>query len=100
MSSYLSNHMPIKYKDPGFPTILCTVGEVLIDKALLDLGASVNSLSYSVYEQLGLEEIKPTGMTLQLADRFLKVPKGVVEDVLIKVSDFIYHIDFIILETE
>ncbi|KAL5572373.1 hypothetical protein UlMin_021970 [Ulmus minor] len=53
-------------------------------KALLDLGASVNLLPYSVYEQLGLGELKPTSMTLQLADRSVKIPRGVIEDVLIK----------------
>ena len=100
MSSYLSNHMPVKYKDPGSPTISCIVGNTLINNALLDLGASVNILPYSVYEQLGLGELKPMGMTLQLADRSLKMPRGIVEDVLIKISDFIYPVDFMILETE
>ena len=58
--SYLSNHMPVKYKDLGSPTISCTVGNTLINRALLNLGASVNILPYSVYEQLGLGELKLT----------------------------------------
>ena len=57
VSSYLLSHMPIKYKDPGSPTISCVIGETHIEKALLDLGASVNILPYSVYEQLGLEKL-------------------------------------------
>jgi hypothetical protein len=66
----------------------------------LDLGASVNLLPYSVYLQLGLGELKPTTMTLQLADRSVKVPRGIVEDVLIKVDKFYFPVDFIVLDTE
>jgi hypothetical protein len=66
----------------------------------LDLGASVNLLPYSVYLQLGLGELKPTTMTLQLADRSVKVPWGIVEDVLIKVDKFYFPLDFIVLDTE
>ena len=68
VSSYLSSHMSVKYKDPRSPIISCVIEEITIDKALLDLGTSVNILPYSVYEQLGLEGLKLTGMTLQLAD--------------------------------
>jgi hypothetical protein len=66
----------------------------------LDLGASVNLLPYSVYLQLGLGELKPTSMTLQLADRLVKVPRGIVEDVLIKVDKFYFPVDFIVLDIE
>ena len=92
--------MPLKYKDPGCPTIPCVIGNTHIDKALLDLGASVNLLPYSVYQQLGVGELKPTRCTLQLADRSVKIPKGEVEDVLIKVGEFIFPVDFIVLETQ
>jgi hypothetical protein len=57
-----------------------------IERALLDLGVSVNLLSYSVYVQLRLGKLKPTSMTLQLDDRSVKVPRGIVEDVLIDVQ--------------
>jgi hypothetical protein len=66
----------------------------------LDLGASVNLLPYSVYLQLELGELKPTSMTLQLADQSVKVPRGIVEDVLIKVDKFYFPMDFIVLDTE
>jgi len=62
----------------------------MIDKALLDLGASVNLLPYSVYKQLGLEKMKPTQIRLSLADYFVKYPRGIVEDVLIKIDKFIF----------
>jgi hypothetical protein len=76
------------------------IGVSQIERALLDLGASVNLLPYSVYLQLRLEELKPTTMTLQLADRSVKVPRGIIEDVLIKVDKFYFPVDFIVLDIE
>jgi len=100
VSSILQCRLPIKYKDPGCPNISCTIGISHIEKALLDLRASVNLLPYSVYMQLGLGELKPTSMTLQLADWSVKIPRGIVEDVLIKVDKFYFPMDFIVLDTE
>ncbi|XP_058219706.1 uncharacterized protein LOC131330222 [Rhododendron vialii] len=100
VSSILTRNTPIKQKDPGVPIISCVIGDHVIDKALLDLGASVNLLPYSVYEQLGLGELKPTSITLQLADRSIKVPRGVIEDVLVKVDKFYFPVDFIVLDME
>ncbi|XP_030933499.1 uncharacterized protein LOC115959285 [Quercus lobata] len=76
VSSIIQNKYPVKCKDPGSPTISCRIGDHLIERALLDLGASVNLLPYSVYLQLGLGDLKPTTMTLQLADRSVKIPRG------------------------
>ena len=90
----------MKYKDPGSPTISVNIGGTCIDKALLDLGASVNLLPYSVYKLLGLGELKPTNITLSLADRSVKIPKGIVEDVLVKVDKFYYPVDFVVLDTK
>jgi hypothetical protein len=72
----------------------------MIEHALLDLRASVNLLPFSVYLQLRLGKLKLTSVTLQLANRFVRKPRGVVEDVLVKVENFYYHVDFIILDTE
>ena len=69
-------------------------------KALLDLGASVNLLPYSMYKQLGLGELNPTSFTLSLADRSIKILKGTVEDVLIQVDKFYYPVYFVVLDTE
>ena len=60
----------------------------------------MNLLSYSVYKQLGLGELKPANITLSLADRSVKIPKGIVEDVLVKVDKFYYPVDFVVLDTE
>ena len=83
VSSILSTNSTLKYKDPGCPTISCTIGDHKIGHALLDLGASVNLLPYSVYQQLNLGELKPTSTTLLLANRSIKVPNGITEDVLV-----------------
>ena len=60
----------------------------------------MNLLPYSVYKQLGLGELKPTNITLSLADRSVKIPKGIVEDVLVKVDKFYYPVDFVVLDTK
>ena len=100
VSAIIQSKNPVKYKDPGSTTISVNIGGTCIDKALLDLGANVNLLPYSVYKQLGLGELKPTNITLSLADRSVKIPKGIVEDVLVKVDKFYYPVDFVVLDTE
>ena len=100
VSAIIQSKNPVKYKDPGSPTISVNIGGTCIDKSLLDLGASVNLLPYSVYKQLGLGELKPTNITLSLADRSVKIPKGIVEDVLVKIDKFYYPVDFVVLDTE
>ena len=90
----------MKYKDPGCPTISVNIKGTCVEKALLDLGASVNLLPYSIYRQLGLGELKPTTITLSLANRFVKTLKSIVEDVLVKVDKFYYPVDFVVLDTE
>ena len=64
------------------------------------MGANVNLLLYSVYKQLGLGELKPTTITLSLVDRSVKIPRGIIEDVLVKVDKFYYVVDFVVLDTE
>ncbi|XP_022859047.1 uncharacterized protein LOC111379846 [Olea europaea var. sylvestris] len=66
-----------------------------ISQVLLDLGASVNIMPYSIYLSLGLGEIKPTSVSLQLADRSTIRPRGVVEDVLVQIDKFCYPVDFL-----
>ena len=100
VSAIIQSKYPVKYKDPGSPTIPVNIGGNCIDKSLLDLGASVNLIPYSVYIQLGLGELKPTTITLSLADRSVKIPKGIVEDVLVKIDKFYYPVDFVVLDTE
>ena len=99
VSAIIESKTPVKYKDPGCPTISVNIGGISVEKALLDLGASVNLLPYSMYKQLGLGELKPTSITLSLADRSIKIPKGTIKDVLIQVDRFYYPVDFVVLDT-
>ena len=74
ISELLSDLIPVKYKDSGCPTIACTIGQSEISPALLDLGASIN-FPFSVYQQLGLGDLSPTRVTIQLVERSVKILK-------------------------
>ncbi|KAI3461414.1 hypothetical protein Pfo_018077 [Paulownia fortunei] len=99
-SAILQKKRPPKLKDPGSFTIPCTIGNSFFDKSLCDLGASINLMPLSVYRKFGLGEAKPTTVSLQLADRSVKYPRGIIEDVLVKVDKFIFPADFILLDME
>ena len=71
-----------------------------IDQALLDLASSVNLLLYSIFKELGLGELKPTRVTLDLTNHSVKVSRGIMEDMLIQVDTVYYPVDFIILDTQ
>ena len=89
-----------KLKDLSSFTIPYKIGNSIFERALCDLGASINLMPLSIFRRLGLGEARPTTITLQLADRSLKHPRGVIEDVLVKVDKFIFPIDFIVLDME
>src|SRR5438270_9075289 len=97
-SALLMNKLPPKLRDPGNFSIPCTIGNIKFTNALCDLGASVNILPYSLFKKLNIGEVKPTQMTLQLADRSVVHPRGIVEDVLVKVDKFIYPVDLVVLD--
>ena len=99
-TSLIRNNLPPKYKGPGSPTISIVVGNSKLGHALVDMGASVNLLPYSVYVELGLGELEPTNITLQLADRSVKTPRGIVKDVLVQVDKFYFPVDFVVLDTQ
>jgi len=99
-SAILQKKLPPKLKDPGSFTIPCSIGNSIFEKALCDLGASINLMPVSIFKKLGLGEARPTTVTLQLADRSLKHQRGMIEDVLVKVGKFIFPADFIILDME
>ena len=99
-STLIRNNLPPKYKDLGSPTISIVVGNSKLEHALVDLGASVNLLPYSVYVDLGLGELEPTNITVQLADRSVKIPRGIVKDVLVQVDKFCFPVDFVVLDTQ
>jgi hypothetical protein len=96
ISSY--PRLPHKFGDPVIPTISCTIGSYNINNALSDLGAGVSVMPYSLYKNLNLREYSHTSTTLQIADKTIKRPVGMIEDVLIKIDQHDTPTDFIILE--
>ncbi|XP_020270991.1 uncharacterized protein LOC109846180 [Asparagus officinalis] len=99
-SAIIQNKLPPKLKDPGSFSIPCVIGNVSINRALCDLGASVSLMPMSIYKKLGIGDLKPTTISLQLADRSVKYPVGILEDVPIQVGKFFFPVDFVILEME
>jgi len=97
-SALLSKTMPRKLSDPGSFSIPCMVGDVKVERALCDLGASVSLLPLPIAKKLGMDGLLPTRMTLQLADRSIKHPLGILEDVPVKVVKFYLPVDFVVLD--
>ncbi|GJX04238.1 DNA-directed DNA polymerase [Tanacetum coccineum] len=85
-SAVLLNKLPSKEKDPGSFTIPCDIGHLHIDNALADLGGSISLMPYTMYEKLGLGELKPTRMSLELADRSIQYSRGIAEDITLRVG--------------
>ncbi|GKB60427.1 reverse transcriptase domain-containing protein [Tanacetum coccineum] len=97
-SAVLLNKLPSKEKDPESFTIPYDIDQLHINNALADLGASISLMPYTMYEKLGLGEPTPTRISLELADRSIQYPRGIIENVLIKVDKFVLPIDFVILD--
>nr|GEV49437.1 hypothetical protein [Tanacetum cinerariifolium] len=85
-------------KDPGSFTLPCNINNLCFNKALADLGASVNVMPFLTYTKLGLGELAPTKLIVELADRTVKHPKGIAKNVLVRVDKFVFPVDFIILD--
>ena len=100
VSTVIQRKLPTKCKDPGMFTIPCTIGNTQLMKAMLDLGASINVMPYSIYVSLKLGHLNKTGVVIQLADRSITYLKGVVEDVLMQVNDLVFPADFYVLDME
>ncbi|GJR11418.1 retrotransposon protein [Tanacetum coccineum] len=90
--------LPQKEKDPGSFTLPCFINNVCFDKALVDLGASVSVMPFSTYTNLSLGVLSHTRLTIELADRTIKQPRGIAENVLVRINKFVFPIDFIILD--
>jgi hypothetical protein len=86
-----------KQKDPGCPTIPCSIGSFKFEKALCDLGASVSVMLRDVFEKLRLP-LEPMGMCLELGDNSIRYPLGIAEDVPVKVGHHFILVDFVVLE--
>ena len=99
-NAIIQKKLPKKVKDPSSFTIPCIIGEHTFSKALCDLGANINLMLLSVLKKLNLRELTPTTLSLQMMNTSLTYPKGIIEDVLVKVDKFIFLVDFVALDME
>ncbi|KAD6119830.1 hypothetical protein E3N88_11101 [Mikania micrantha] len=99
-STLILNKLPEKLADPGMFTIPCLFGDDVRRYALADSGASINLMPYSLYKKLALGDLSPTRMTLSLADRSVKCPRGILKDVLVKVDKFVFPVDFVVMDMD
>ncbi|XP_021731021.1 uncharacterized protein LOC110697925 [Chenopodium quinoa] len=99
-SAILQNTLPKKLGDPGSYSIPVKLGDIEINRALCDLGASVSLMPLSICKKLQMGELKPTRISLQLADRSVRFPLGVLEDVPLRVGKFFIPCDFVVMEMD
>ncbi|RYR19839.1 hypothetical protein Ahy_B03g064733 [Arachis hypogaea] len=99
-SALIQPELPTKRRDPWSFHVPCAIGETMFDRALCDLGASINLLPLSLVKRLQINEIIPTDVIIRLADKTQKQAIGVVENVLLKVGKYFLPTDFVILDME
>ncbi|GJS67168.1 putative reverse transcriptase domain-containing protein [Tanacetum coccineum] len=96
--SKASQSIPQNEKDPRSFTLPCFINNVCVDNALVDLGASVSVMPLSTCLNLGLGELSHTKLTIELANRTMKYPKGIAENIPVGIGKFTFPVDFIILD--
>ena len=99
-SAIIKKNLPQKMQDPGSFIIPCTIGNYEFGKYLCDLGANIKLMPLSMVSRLSLRELTPTTMSLQMANKSMAQPEGILEDVLIKMGKFIFPIDFVVMDIE
>ncbi|XP_062114716.1 uncharacterized protein LOC133825837 [Humulus lupulus] len=99
-SAIIQKKLPQKLRDLSGFTIPCSIEDFNCERALCDLGGRINLMSMSVFRRLGLGKARPTTVTLQLIDRSLTHPRGIIEDILVKVLESIFPGYVIVLDME
>ncbi|GJU30055.1 putative reverse transcriptase, RNA-dependent DNA polymerase [Tanacetum coccineum] len=97
-SATLQNKLPLKETNPRSFILPCIIGNHSMSNALADLGASISIKPYSLFKRLGLGSLKPIKMTIEMADRSMQSPKGIKENILVKISNFVFPVDFVVLD--
>ncbi|KAL4332239.1 hypothetical protein GQ457_07G001400 [Hibiscus cannabinus] len=100
VSAVFQRTLPPKMKDQGMFAIPCKIGNIKINRAMCDLGASINVMPLSLYNSLSAKPLKETRVTIQLADRSVIYPEGLLENVLVEVEDLIFPADFYVIKME
>ena len=99
-SAMIQKNFPMKMQDPSSFTIPYTIGNYVFGKALCDFAASINLMPLSIVKRFSLRELTPTTMTLQMVERTMAQPDGILEDVQIKVENFIFPVNFVVIDME
>ncbi|GJS31548.1 homeodomain-like protein [Tanacetum coccineum] len=89
-TTLLDDALPTKEKDPESFTLPYIINNLCFNKALADLGASISVMPFLTYTKLGLGELAPTKLIVELADRIVKRPKGIEENVLVRIDKFVF----------
>ena len=99
-SAAILNTSPVKKKDPGCPTIDCSIGSQNFENALCHLGASVSVMPKKVFDKLNYSTLMPASMCLQLVDQSVRYPIGLAENILVKIQNFFIPVDFVVLDMQ
>jgi len=97
-NAIIQKDLPKKSKDPRSFNLPVSIGALSVDNALLDLGENINLIPLAKLKKIDDLEVQPTKMQLQLIDRSIKYPYGVVGDVLVKVDKFTLLVDFVVMD--
>ncbi|XP_052116558.1 uncharacterized protein LOC127746664 [Arachis duranensis] len=97
-SAIIHNNLSKKMPDPINFQISCTTRSTTFEKALCDIGTGINLMPLSVMKKLIIQEAQPTRIALQMADKSLKQAHGIIENVLVKITELFLPTDFVILD--
>ncbi|KAL4293612.1 hypothetical protein AHAS_Ahas18G0145500 [Arachis hypogaea] len=97
--SSMMDDFPKKYSDPGPCLVSCMIGEIQIKDCMCNLGSCVSIMPFSIYEKLNLAPLKRSGARFVLADKSIISVVGIAKNVLVRIQDLIFPVDFHILET-
>ena len=98
VSTIMMNSLPIKKRDPGAPMITCEIEGMSFTRSLLDIGASINILPKFVFDHHHVGELQHFLVELCLADGSVRKPHGIVKDVIIKIEDCYFPVDFLVVD--
>ena len=98
VSSIMMNSLPVKKRDPGAPRIMSEIGGMSFTRSLLDTGASINILLKAVFDRYHVGELHPFLVELCLADGSVRKPHGLVEDVIVRIEDCYFPVDFLVVD--
>ena len=98
VSSIMMNALSIKKRDPGAPMITSEIGGMSFTRSILDTWASINILPKAVFDRHHVGELQPFLVELCLADGSVRKPHGLVEDVIFRIKDFYFLVDFLVID--